>query len=200
MQYKQARKDMNINILEEIQQFKRNGYMEISDALRLLHRNIQHKKWYQISEKNIGFINMSGISLYIKYGNILAQISIEDTLKECVAHDFSERIIALKLKITEAFGLTPFPLTCLTRLLSDIKQVFPQSLTVDKSNCILVPVVAHSCPISFIELCDTVFKMRAKSNNDVKKFLCSISLIENDEIQNYYESQNETTSIWPDPF
>lgn len=174
--------------------------MEVSDALRLLHRNIQHKKWYQISEKNIGFINMSGISLYIKYGNILAQISIEDTLKECVAHDFSERIIALKLKITEAFGLTPFPLTCLTRLLSEIKQVFPQSLTVDKSNCILVPVVAHSCPISFIELCDTVFKMRAKSNNDVKKFLCSISLIENDEIQNYYESQNETTSIWPDPF
>ena len=114
MQYKQVSKGMKVNIIEEIQQFKRNGYMEISDALRLLHRNIQHKKWYQISEKNVGFINMSGISLYIKYGNILSQISIEDTLKESVAHDFSERIIALKLKITEAFGLTPFPLTCLT--------------------------------------------------------------------------------------
>lgn len=200
MQYKQVRKGMNINIIEEIQQFKRNGYMEISEALRLLHRNIQHKKWYQISEKNIGFINMSGISLYIKYGNILVKISIEDTLKECVVHDLSERTIALKLKITEAFGLTPFPLTCLTRLLSEIKQVFPQSLTVDKSKCILVPVVAHNCPISFIELCDTVFKMRAKSNNDVKKFLCSTSLIEHDEIQNYYENPNETATIWPDPF
>lgn len=191
---------MNINILEEIQQFKRNGYMEISDALRLLHRNIQHKKWYQISEKNIGFINMSGISLYIKYGNILARISIEDTLKESVAHDFSERIIALKLKITEAFGLSPFPLTCLTRLLSEIKKVFPLSLTVDKSNCIIVPVTTDNCPSSFIELCDTVFKMKAKSNNDVKKFLCSTSLIEHDKIQNYYENPNETASIWPDPF
>lgn len=200
MQYKQADKSMNINIIEEIQQFKRNGYMEISDALRLLHQNIQNNRWYQISEKNVGFINMSGISLYIKYGNILAQISIEDTLQESVAHDLPERIIALKLKITEAFGLSPFPLSCLIRLLSEIKLVFPQSLAVDKSNCVLVPVVANSCSISFIELCDIVFKMRAKSNNDVKKFLCSTSLIGHNEIQNYYESQNETTSIWPDPF
>ena len=155
--------------------FRFNGFEVIPSALEKLIVAIDSKKWRGVSEESIGCVNANGVSLFINYGYTFLETSIVETHTTQHKKEGSENRPTIKIEINRiiAHDYPDYPISSLRRLYQAIREAISGDIIINDPSTIVVKADAPDYVTTYLKLCDIVFNMRIKSNNDLKRFLCT---------------------------
>lgn len=158
---------MNINLISTKDYFYRENLLIIAKGLDELIQWINTGIWYHATINDISIVNGRGIGFYVSYGRIMLETTLEE-IKD-LNKGIDEKFL-VTLNVMSKYNGQAFPVTSLNRLLDSIRENFICYKIMEKENCIVIKSCTDKAIDEFLKLCDIAYKLKIKSNNDVKKF------------------------------